>query len=641
MVSDTDGSPRENLLACAVGSLDQGSDSESSSLWVVPLDGDAPWPMTQGPSQDNTPRWSPDGERLAFVSNRSGNFQIHVIPRHGGESIQLSHGDFSVVSYEWRPDGTGLAAVCAVMVDPNLRGGRMAPDAPPVQPDAPEVVWKLPYKIDGVGYVLNREMRLFLIDSSTGDATPLTDGPFDVKAASWSPDGSQLVYVRTREDDDSHLSDLWVMNADGSNARQMTHEQSQVVYPVWSPDGKWIVFGGTVEEGDAQVRLWTIEMATGEVRGLGDESLELSAEGDSLQFVGKDSSCVLTILASRGVLHVCEVSVPDGQINTLAAGDRHLSKLACTPDFLAYTVETPVTQMEIHACRRDGTDERRVTDFNAWWRDRLPATMQRKQFVVPDGEGGTETIDGWLIRPAGATGAAPLLVDMHGGPASFTLFDYPVIAYWPVLWSQGWSILALNAVGSASYGRKFADRLNGRWGELDLPQYEAAIAQLQAEGIADERVGAAGKSYGGFLSAWSASHSTYFRSAVVMAPVANIESHFGTSDSGYYADNYTMPSDLAAARALMRKLSPVQYAHQTVAPTLILQGSEDQRCPRSQAEELFVTIRRNTRTPCEMVLYPGGSHKFTSTSKPSHRQDAMSRIVNWLVSWVDFPLPKN
>ena len=337
MVSDTDGSSRENLIACAVGSLDQVNDSESSTLWIVPLDGGAPWPMTQGASQDNTPRWSPDGQRLAFVSNRSGSFQIHVIPRHGGESTPLSHGDFTVVSFEWSPNGSSLAAVCAVTVDPSLRGDRMPPDAPPVSPDAPQVAWKLPYKIDGVGYALNREMRLFRIDAVSGDATALTDGPFDVKAANWSPDGAQIVYVRTREGDASHRSDVWLMDADGGNARQMTHELAQVLYPVWSPDGKWIVFGGTEQEGDAQVRLWLIEVATGEVRPLGDESIELSFEGDSLQFAGQDSSCVLAIVASRGVQHVCEVSIPDGQINTLATGDRHLSKLAVTPDFLAYT----------------------------------------------------------------------------------------------------------------------------------------------------------------------------------------------------------------------------------------------------------------------------------------------------------------
>jgi dipeptidyl aminopeptidase/acylaminoacyl peptidase len=639
MISGTDGSPRENLIACSVTSADQANDGETSALWIVPLeDGGAPWQLTQGGTQNNTPRWSPDGQRLGFISDRAGTLQLFTIPRHGGEATQLTQDGPAVVSFEWSPDGHRLAVIRAVMVDPNLRGARPAPDASAPPPDSPRVVWKLPYKMDGVGYTLDREMRLFVVDAATGEATALAEGPFDVKVARWSPDGTQIVYVRTREGEESHRSDVWTMNADGSNARQLTYELAQVIYPVWSPDGRWIVFGGTVDEGDAHVSLWLIEVASGEVRQIGGVDLELGAEADSLQFAGNDSSCVLAVIASRGAQHLCEVSIPDGRISPLVEGDRHVSKLAHTPDFLAYTAETPVLPMEVHACRRDGTDERGVTQFNTWWNERTKATMQRRRFVVPNGDGGTETVDGWLIRPAGATGTGPLLVDVHGGPAAYTLFDYPTISYWPALWSQGWSILALNAVGSASFGKDFADRLNGRWGELDLPQFEAAVKALQDDGIADDRVVMAGKSYGGFMSAWAASHSTMFRAVVVMAPVANIESHCGTSDSGYYSDSYTMPDDRAESRALMRRLSPVQHAHHTVAPMLVLQGSDDERCPRNQAEELFVTVRRTTRTPCELVLYPAGTHKFTSIAKPSHRLDAATRLVEWADRWVDQPL---
>jgi len=639
MISCTDGSPTENLIACAVTALNQASDGESSAIWAVPLDGGAPWQMTQGTSIDNTPQWSPDGERLAFISDRAGNNQLFVMPRHGGEAMQLTYGNFSVVSFEWSPDGQRLAAVCAVLVDPSLRGARPAPDAPPGPQDGPQVIWKLPYKMDGVGFVLNREMRLFMVDAVSGQANALIEGPFDVKAASWSPDSTQIVYVRTREGDEGHRSDIWVMDADGSNARQVTQAHAQVLYPNWSPDGRWIVFAGTEQEGDAKVRPWVIDVDQGTVRALGNEDVELSFEADSMQFADQDASRVLAVIASRGTQQVCQISIPGGEIVTLTHGDRQVSKLACTADYLAYISQSPVLPMELHACRRNGNDERPVTNLNGWWNDRAPATMERRKFVVPDGDGGTETIEGWLIRPKDAKGITPLLVDVHGGPASYALFDYGVIAYWPVLWSQGWSILALNAVGSASYGRAFADRLNQRWGEIDLPQYTAAIAQLQAERIADGRVCIAGKSYGGYLSAWAVSHSRQFRAAVSMAPVANIETHYATSDSGYYSDSYTMGGERDTRRETMRLQSPALYAHKTVTPTLFLQGADDERCPRNQAEELFVTIRRTTDTPCELVLYPGGSHKFTSIAKPSHRQDAFTRITEWLTRWIGQPLP--
>jgi len=642
-VSDIDASPAENLIACAVTSLHPSSEDESSAIWAIDLDGGTPWQLTQGVSIDNTPRWSPDGKRLAFISDRAGNNQLFVMPRHGGEARQLSYGNFSVVSFEWSPDGTRMAAVCAVMVDPDLHGARPDPDAAPPPPDGPQVVWKLPYKMDGVGFILNREMRLFSIDANSGEANTLIEGPFDVKAANWSPDGKQIVYVRSREGDEGHRTDIWMMDADGSKPRQLTHAHAQVLYPIWSPDGKWIVFAGTEQEGDAKVRPWVIDVAQGSVQALGDEDVELSFEADSMQFTGQDASHVLAVIASRGTQQVCRISIPQGDITVLSQGDRHVSKLACTADYLAYTSSNPVLAMEIHACRHDGSQEQMVSHFNDWWNDRTPATMQRRQFVVPDGDGGTETIEGWLIRPAGVQGITPLMVDAHGGPASYALFDYEVIAYWSLLWSQGWSILALNAVGSASYGRAFADRLNQRWGEIDLPQYTAAIAQLQAERIADARVCIAGKSYGGYLSAWAVTHSKQFRAAVVMAPVANMETHYATSDSGYYADSYVMGGERGGERdtrrELMRKHSPALYADQTCTPTLILQGTDDERCPRGQAEELFVSIRRTTNTPCEMVLYPGGSHKFTSIGKPSHRQDAFTRIADWATRWIDQPLP--
>jgi len=187
-----------------------------------------------------------------------------------------------------------------------------------------------------------------------------------------------------------------------------------------------------------------------------------------------------------------------------------------------------VAATELHACRHDGSQERRLGRFNAWWDQRLHAHLERRTFQVPDGAGGQMSVDGWLLRPPHAQGATPLLVEMHGGPASYVLFDYRPTAYWSLMWSRGWSILALNAAGSASYGREFADRLRGHWGELDLPQHLAAVEQLQEEGLVNEKIAAVGKSYGGFLSAWAIGHTDRFAAAVVMAPVANLEAHYGT-----------------------------------------------------------------------------------------------------------------
>jgi dipeptidyl aminopeptidase/acylaminoacyl peptidase len=208
--------------------------------------------------------------------------------------------------------------------------------------------------------------------------------------------------------------------------------------------------------------------------------------------------------------------------------------------------------------------------------------------------------------------------------------DYDTNVFWQVLCAQGWAVLALDAVGSASYGREFCDRLAGHWGEYDLPQHRAAVAQLQQEGLCDDRVAISGKSYGGYMSAWAVGHCDDFRAAVVMAPVGNIETHYGTSDGGYYADPLYLGTPGHFDRKLARKLSPLQSIERATTPTLFLQGKEDERCPKCQSEELFVSMLRAGDTPAELALYAGEDHHFLGEGKPSVRADAAQRIVDWV-----------
>ena len=199
----------------------------------------------------------------------------------------------------------------------------------------------------------------------------------------------------------------------------------------------------------------------------------------------------------------------------------------------------------------------------------------------------------------------------------------------------------LNPVGSSSFGGAFCARLSGNWGELDMPQHVAAIRQLQAEGVCDDRVALAGKSYGGYLTAWGVGHTAMFRAAVVMAPVGNIETHYGTSDGGYYADPLYMGNEDRFDREAARRLSPMSAVEKARTPTLFMQGKDDERCPKCQSEELFVSLMCAGDTPAELVLYPGEGHGFLGTGKPSVRADAAQRVVDWLEQHARTPLPKD
>ena len=632
-IRDVDCSPTGNFAVCTVVRLDEDRDAEVGEIWMFPLEGGEPSLLSAGHSVERHIRWSPTGEQVAFISDRSGSDALFLMPAHGGAAQQVGGLPGAPSSFEWDPDGESLAVLCAVRVDPEWRGRRPSPSEKAPPRGGPQLAWKLPYKSDGSGYVLDREVHLFRVSPGNGTCTQLTDGPFDVRSASWSPDGAQISYTRTREGDESHRTDLWVMQADGSEARRLTVDLAQALHPAWSPDGCSIVLSGTVAEGDDQTRPWRFDVRAGRLDALGEESIEFMNESASVQFRDGDSSRVLAVVATRGTQQAAELTVASGELRYLTQGERHLSQLVASTDYLVYCSHTPVSPIELYCCRRDGSGERRLSDFNGWWRERAHLAVSRRSFRVPDGDGGTELIDGWLIHGSSDPSPGPLLLDVHGGPASYVLFDFPRVAYWSALSSQGWSILALNTTGSASYGRRFSDRLRGRWGELDLPQSIAAVEQLRAEGIADERIAIIGKSYGGYMAAMAIGQTTLFKAAVVMAPVSNIETHFGTSDSGYYSDPYTLDGDRKANREVMRRLSPTQYAEKATTPTLILQGEQDERCPKCQAEELFVSMKRGANPPCELVIYPGASHKFTTEGKPSHRLDALNRITQWLTRW--------
>lgn len=630
------------LAVCAVQSVDRAGETYTAALWLAPLEGDdalpggGPRPLTAGTARDDQPCWSPDGSRIAFLSDRGGDApQVHLISPDGGEAHRIGHFDKGAGSLRWRPDGRALLVTAPVPVDPNDRGGRPSPDLPPRAADAPELAWRLPYKLDGAGYVLDREQHLFCLDIDSGDCVQLTDGAFDVKGAAWSPDGQRIAYARTREGA-AHCTDIWVMDADGRHPRRLSTEQPTASGPGWSPDGAHIVFGSSLDEGDAQPRLWRIELASGQVSSLGEPDVEVVVSDGPVTW-SEDGERFAFVIAHRGLRQIAWIALRDGRLERLDGGLRHVDQIAGTPQHLVYSAASPAVAQALYVCCRDGSGERCIARFNDWWDERQPLDLQQRRFTVPDGLGGSEPIEGWLLLPRERRPgqAMPLLVDVHGGPASYVLLDYVSRAYWQVLCSQGWAVLALNAVGSSSYGRAFTARLRGHWGEYDLPQHLAAVKALQDEGLADERVAIAGKSYGGYLSAWAIGHSDVFRAAVVAAPVANLEAHFGTSDSGYCSDPYALCGEPYIDRETSRRLSPAQFIDRATTPTLFLQGKADERCPLGQSEELFVTLVRAGRTPTEMVLYPGGDHHFYEQGKPSHRIDAIERVVDWLTRWID------
>jgi dipeptidyl aminopeptidase/acylaminoacyl peptidase len=333
------------------------------------------------------------------------------------------------------------------------------------------------------------------------------------------------------------------------------------------------------------------------------------------------------------VHEIAIVSVEDGHVEHHGTGLGHVHDLCASEGRLLFVYASVRTLDEMYSIDWDGQRRRKHTAFNDWFRERQRPRALKRRFVVPDGEGGTEKIEAWLMLPKEGKPPYPLLVDMHGGPQSVTLIDFAEHAYWYELCQRGWAVVSPNAVGSGSYGPDFARRLCGHWGELDLPQYLAVVDNLQQEGLVDQRVACTGSSYGGYLSAWAVGNSNRFSSAVVRSPVVNIESHAGTSDSGYYVTPYAMDGEVTEALDRYHRLSPIEYCRGVFTPVLVLQGQDDERCPLGQSEELFANLVRCGRSPCKLVVYPEGAHAVGRSGTPSHRVDYHRRLAAWVQEW--------
>ncbi|MFJ3464196.1 S9 family peptidase [Achromobacter spanius] len=628
-ISSLDCAPDDGMGVCAVQSIDAGSGDVLTNLWLVPTDGAAPQQFTQGDA-DDSPRWSPDGASIAFLATRGASRQVYLIARSGGEARQITSLATGVTSADWMPDGKRMLICTSMIIDPEH------PDADPPEDadhpaDAPRVATRLPFKLDGPGEKTNTALHLHVLDMQSGNTTQLTHGFFDVTSAEASPDGQYIAYTRTREGRLAHRSDLWVVAADGSGARQLSRDLASVQSPRWSRDGKSIVVTGSDVDGDAQMRLWLVAVADAVVEPLGSDAIEIVL-GSSVRWL-PDTPAIVAVVARSGRQHLARISVPGGDVTPLVTGDRHISMAAVSRQGLLYVDQDARSPQEVCCADLQGNEQKKLTQFNAWWNDRLLPDVQVGRFDVPDGNGGREQIDGWLLRPAGQKGPTPVLVDLHGGPASYVLLDFRSHVYWYVLLGLGWSILAVNAAGSSSYGREFSARVLGRWGECDLDQHLAAVDALRSDGLADERVAVTGKSYGGYLAAWAVCTTSAFKAAVVSAPVTSLEHHFGTSDSGYYSDAYSMGGAPWERRDLMHRLSPLERVEGVRTPTLILQGDADNRCPKSQAEAFFTGIMAGTQTPARLVLYPNGDHHFFENGKTDHRIDAVQRCVDWLERW--------
>ena len=635
-VTDPQISPDGARVAFVVTAPDVAADKLVPGVWVAAIDGEGDAvPFATDDGQAHSPRWSPDGKWLAFVSDRAGRAkpQLWVAPLAGGEPRCLTDTAHGVAAPVWSPDGTRMAYITRV-------GGRdpVATDAEPAAKNAPRVVRHLSERLDGFGW-LDGRAHLFAVDVGGGDPVQLTDGEFDNQMPAWSPDGTSIAVVSDREPgnlDRYGVADIWVVPADGGRARKVTASSGPVAHPAWSPDGNFIAYSGN----DAGDRFWS---AVSDIRvvaadgSAGPRSLTSPdhAAGGRLLLDGRvlawhpDGTSVLFVAVAGGTVQVQRVTVAGGRVTTVVGGDRAVTAFDIAADgrHVAFLSRYADHLPDVRSVRlgRGRAEERVVHDPNAEVRDEVfMVTVERRTHVAADGR----EIESFVLRPPKAKKkeATPLVLDVHGGPHGFhpsTSVRMSVRAQ--IEAASGYTVVMPNPRGSAGYGAEFLAACVGDWGGADYDDLIGAVDSCVDAGQADpDDLHLFGYSYGGFMSSWIVGHTGRFRSAVIGAPVTDLVSMTGTTDIPGFAvhEQGGLPWERSDEYG---KRSPITYLPDVTTPVLVIHHEGDLRCPIGQGEELFALLRLLGKE-AEMVRYPGGFHGIAT---PSQLVDQTERILGW------------
>ena len=657
-------SPDGQRVAFVVKTIDERKYEYRSAIWIAQTKDGLVKRFTFGAANATNPTWSPDGRWLAFVSEREGEptgkdsseqkkrgkgkAQIWLIPTDGGEARQLTFMPHGASNPTWSPDSQRLV-FCAPVgpLDEENEDGKPLPKA--------RVIDRLWYRLDGVGFIYERRQHLFLLNIEVGNGEPqqLTDGDWDDSDPAWSPDGTQLSFVSSREEDRWRLpcSDLYTLslaNGQTGELRRLTDGSLSCGVPSWSPDGKTIAFLATLKLRSANhVDLYTIAHAGQN----SPQCLTTEFEGSCMDWTNSDMSddhllitpawaengkTLYVLAAQRGASRIFAVPATGtgSQVATVTPGNVHVMDFSASQakSALALLIEDPTHVGEIFLCSTTTPGElRRLTGFNDALLEELAlATPEYMPYTGADGW----AMDGWIMKPRDFDPAKkyPLIVEIHGGPN--TQYGYGFFHEMQLLVAQGYVVLYTNPRGSCGYGREFALAVRGDWGTKDSLDIMAGVDALVQKGYIDaQRMGVTGGSYGGFMTNWLIGHTNRFKVAITDRSVTNLASDFGSGDFGWtFADDELETTPWDNLDRYMQH-SPIKYVKNIQTPLLIIHSEQDLRCNIEQAEQLFAALKYLGREVL-FVRFEGQSHGLSRGGHPKLRLERLKHIQGWFEKYL-------
>ncbi len=608
-------SPDGKFVIFVVRTPDFEENRYNADLWMISAQGEEPLRLTYHKKSDSYPLWRPDGKMLAFLSDRDEKNQIWLINPFAGEADKLTDVKTGVNSFAWSPDGKKIAFLSA-------------------EPLSEEEEKKNKEKDDAI--VVDKDIKmtnLWIMDVESKKTIQLTKAAFNVDSFDWSPDGSKIAcsITPTPKADDRSESDLIIIAVDGEEPDTLVKRIGIDTAPLWSPDGKYIAFLSRdgQKNGTGNNYICMVPSSGGE-----PVNLTKQFDGSANMISWSKNAKTIYFYAGKGVLsHLYAVEIADGKISKLTDNDDYVvGSFSFNKDtsLMAFIKEDPYTPEEVYISSVASYNPKKLTDFNPWIKELQLGEIEAIQWKSKDGW----EIEGLLVKPVGYQKGVkyPMIVLAHGGPAGACTKSFPASwAQYDHIWAgKGYAVFLPNFRGSSNYGEKFLQGDFNDWGNGDYQDVQSGIDYLVEIGIADpDKLGIAGWSYGGYMTAWTVTQTNRFKAASLGAGLTNLYSMYSQNDIPSTMDDYLggAPWD---RYEIYQKCSPMTYIKNAKTPTLILHGQEDRRVPPPQAKEFYMGLKKNGVT-VEWVLYPREPHGLR---EPKHQKDKMNREIAWFDKYI-------
>jgi dipeptidyl aminopeptidase/acylaminoacyl peptidase len=619
-------SPDGKWIAYTVTETSLKDDKSETRIWMKPVDGGEAIPMTmKGTSSDN-PQWSPDGKYLSFSAARNdGKKQVWVLNRNGGEGQQLTHVAQGIEDYAWSPDGQRLALII------KEKAADEKEDSTEKDKKKPVVITRLQFKRDYIGYLDTLHTHVYVYDINQDSLRQVTSGEYDDSDPVWSPDGNRIAFVsnRTEMPDRNSNTDIWVVDASntnkGANPTKVTTNPGPDNSPSWSPDGSKLAY---VTSREPELLWYDVrELAT--VSAEGGPATILTEQLDrnvSSPHFSKDGNSIYFGLEDSGEQQLARIGLNGRNLERVISGELSLWSYDLGPGNAIAALITKTQLPEEVFTYRDGKLNQ-FTYTNQAIMDSLNlAEVRNIHFESKDGT----PIEGFMTLPVGYEQGKkyPTLLRIHGGPVA--QFSYYFNFNAQLFAANGYVVINVNPRGSSGYGQAFSKAIWADWGNKDYEDVMAGVDYAINQGIADpEQLGVGGWSYGGILTDHVITRTNRFKAAISGASEVLYTSNYGH-------DHYQLQWEKELGlpwkhQAKWDRISPFWDVEKIATPTLLMGGSEDWNVPLINSEQLYQALKRIGKVDTELIVYPGQHHGFTL---PSFRKDVLERYLDWYDKYV-------